>query len=72
MSDMTISCAPVILIGLKALEMLGVPVDLDKEARALRDGLSTQVPMLPIVSVGRSRVRRKIGFQSKAIIYETD
>ena len=72
MSGNMIPCAPVILIGLEALEKLGVAVDLGKEARANRDGLSTQVPMLPIISVGRSRVRRKIGFQSSSIIYETD
>ena len=72
MSGKMIPCAPTILVGLMALEKLGVPVGLGKEARANRDGLSTQVPMLPIISVGRSRVRRKIGFQSSSIIYETD
>ena len=64
--------APVTLVGLMALKKLGVTVDVGKQARALRDGFSTQVPMLPVVSVGRSRVSRRIGFESKAIIYETD
>ena len=72
MSDKIVPDASVMQIGLMALEKLGVVADLGKEARANRDGLSTQVPMLPIVSVGKSRVRRKIGYGRKTIVYETD
>lgn len=72
LSNRTVPVATLVSIGLEAMRKLGVKADVGKEARALRDGLSTQVPMLPIISVGKSRVRRKIGFGKKAVVYEVD
>lgn len=46
-------------IGLKALRKLGVKADVGKEARA--QGRSAQMPMAPIISVGKSRVRMSFG-----------
>lgn len=71
----TISGKPVpvdtlVNIGLEALRKLGVKADLGREARALRDGLSTQMPMAPIISVGKSRVRRTIAIGNRQVIYE--
>lgn len=59
-------------IGLEVMRKLGVKADVGKEARALRDGLSTQMPMAPIISIGRSRVRRVIAIGSRKVVYEKD
>lgn len=59
-------------IGLEAMRKMGVKADVGKDARALREGKSSQVPMLPAISVGSSRVRRKIGFGNRQIEYEAD
>lgn len=72
LSDRTVPEASLVSIGLEAMSKLGVKADVGKEARALRDGESTQVPMLPIISIGNSRVRRKIGFGKRAVVYEND
>ena len=72
LSDRIVPDATLMQIGFTALRKLGVTVDVGKEARALCDGLSTQVPMLPIVSVGKSWVRRRIGYGRRTIVYETD
>ena len=68
LSDRTVPEFTLTLIGLEAMRKL----DVGKEARALREGLSTQLPMLPIISVGKSRVRRKIGFGKRMVVYEGD
>lgn len=59
-------------IGLEALRKLGVRAEPGPEARELRSGRSSQVPMLPIISIGKSRVSRKIGFGDKSVVYETN
>lgn len=59
-------------IGFEVMRKLGIVADGGKDARALRDGLSTQVPMLPVINVGKSRIKRKIGFAHRQIIYEKD
>lgn len=73
----TISGKPVpedslINIGLEAMRKLGVKADVGKEARALRDGRSTQMPMTPVISVGNSRVRRALAIGNRKIVYEKD
>lgn len=72
LSDKVVPDGTLVAIGLEAMRKLGVKADVSKEARALRDGTSTQVPMLPIISVGKARVRRKIGFGKRAVVYEVD
>lgn len=72
LSARTVPESTLVSIGLEAMRKLGVKADVGKEARALRDGLSTQVPMLPIISIGKSRVRRKIGFGKRTVVYEDD
>ncbi|MGS0743872.1 DUF6088 family protein [Glaciimonas sp. GG7] len=59
-------------IGLETMRKLGIKADIGKEARALREGRSTQMPMAPIISVGKSRVRRAIAIGKRKIIYEKD
>ena len=58
-------------IGLEAMRKMGVKADVGASERALQEGRSTQVPMLPVISIGRARIRRKIGFGKRMIAYET-
>lgn len=57
-------------IGLEAMKKLGVKADVGKDMRALFQGDSTQVPMLPVVNIGKARVSRKISLGNRALIYE--
>jgi hypothetical protein len=61
---------PLVEIGLQALSKLGVKADVGCPTRDNREGKVTQMPMAPIVSVGSSRVSRKIGFGNKVLRYE--
>ena len=72
LSDKVVPDGTLVAIGLETMRKLGVKADVSKEARALRDGTSSQVPMLPIISIGKARVRRKIGFGKMAVVYEVD
>ena len=62
---------PLLKIGLMIMQKLGITADVGKEAQELRSGKSTQVPMLPIISVTNARVSRKIKVGNKTIIYES-
>ena len=73
----TISGKPVptgslIDIGLETMRKLGVKADIGTEARELRAGASTQMPMSAVISVGKSRVRRAIAIGNRKIMYEKD
>ena len=57
-------------IGLQILSKLGVKADVGNSAREYRDGKTTQMPMADVVSVGKARVSRRIGFGNKIIRYE--
>lgn len=57
-------------VGLQALEKLGVKADVGSSARAYRDGETTQIPMAAVVSIGKARVSRRLGFGNKTIRYE--
>ncbi|MBJ7475648.1 MAG: hypothetical protein EBQ70_02280 [Betaproteobacteria bacterium] len=57
-------------IGLEVMKKLGIKADVGKEMRALIEGDSTQVPMLPIVNIGNSRVSRKLSAGSRSLVYE--
>jgi hypothetical protein len=61
-----------VAIGLAAMRKMGIKADIGSSEKALQEGRSTQVPMLPVISVGKSRVHRKIGFGERTIAYETD
>jgi hypothetical protein len=64
--------AALMAIGLEAMRKLGVKADVGARERALQEGRSTQVPMLPVISIGTARIRRKIGFGKRTIAYESD
>ena len=70
LSGNSIPVIPLVEIGLQALSKLGVKADVGSSARDYRDGKTTQMPMATVVSVGKARISRKIGFGSKAIRYE--
>jgi len=57
-------------IGLEAMEKLGIKAEVGNDMRALIRGESSQVPMLPIVNIGKARVTRKISIGNKSVIYE--
>lgn len=57
-------------LALDIMKKLGIQADLGRDARALREGKSTQVPMTIVISVRNGRVRRKIGFGGREVIYE--
>lgn len=59
-----------IVIGLEAMRKLGIKADIGQAARDYRDGKSTQIPMATVLSVGKVRVTRKIGFGKRFILYE--
>lgn len=57
-------------VAFEVMRKLGVKADVGRDAKALREGRSTQVPMLPVVNVGKARVTRKISFGNKTVAYE--
>lgn len=61
-----------VAIGLEAMRKMGVKADIGTFEKDLRSGTSTQIPMLPVISVGNSRINRKIGFGKRMIVYETN
>lgn len=61
---------PLLNIGLEAMKKIGIAADIGNDAKALREGRSTQVPMLPIINVGKSRISRKISVGKRQVIYE--
>jgi hypothetical protein len=57
-------------IGLETMKKLGIKANVGKDMRALIQGDSTQVPMLPIVNIGNARVCRKLSVGNRSLIYE--
>ncbi|MEY2633768.1 MAG: hypothetical protein RIR00_2422 [Pseudomonadota bacterium] len=57
-------------VTFEIMKKLGVKADVGRDTKALREGRSTQVPMLPVVNVGKSRVSRKISYGNKTVTYE--
>jgi hypothetical protein len=71
----TISGKPVpdgslVNIGMEAMKRLGIEVSPGKDMQALISGESTQVPMLPIVNIGKAIVCRKLSLGSRSLVYE--
>jgi hypothetical protein len=57
-------------IGIVALKKLGIEVDIGTRYKDLYSGRSTQIPMIPIVNVGQSKTKRKIGYGPTKVHYE--
>ncbi len=71
----TISGKPVpdgslVNIGMEAMKKLGIEVSPGKDMQSLISGGSTQVPMLPIINIGKARVSRKLSLGSRSLVYE--
>lgn len=71
----TISGKPVpddslVNIGMEAMKKLGIQVNAGKDMQALISGESTQVPMLPIVNIGKARICRKLSLGTRSLVYE--
>lgn len=69
-SGKPVPAEPLLNIAFEIMGKLGVKADVGWDALALREGRSMQVPMLPIVNVGKARVRRRISYGNKTVIYE--
>ena len=69
-SGKPVPAEPLLNIAFEIMGKLGVKADVGRDALALREGWSMQVPMLPIVNVGKARVRRRISYGNKTVIYE--
>jgi len=69
-SGKPVPTAPLLNIGLEVMQKIGVKADVGKDAVALREGRSTQIPMLPIINIGKARVSRKIAVGSRQVVYE--
>ena len=54
----------------QALLALGVQPKLGKARADYAAGLTTQIPMACVISVGRSRVQRKLQLSGREVIYE--
>ena len=67
LSGRAVPDATLVSIDLETMHKLGVKADVGREARALRDRITTQVLTRPATSVGKSRVRRKIAFERKLL-----
>ncbi len=71
-SGKPVPTVPLLNIGLEVMQKIGVKADVGKDAVALREGRSTQVPMLPIINLGKARVSRKIAVGNRQVVYEKD
>lgn len=69
-SGKPVPTVPLLNIGLEVMQKIGVIADVGKDAVALREGRSTQVPMLPIINIGKARVSRKIAVGNRQVVYE--
>jgi hypothetical protein len=57
-------------IGMEAMKKLGIKVSAGKDMQALISGATTQVPMLPVINIGKARVCRKLSLGSRSLVYE--
>ena len=69
-SGKSVPTVPLLNLGLEVMQKIGVRADVGKDAVALREGRSTQIPMLPIINIGKARVSRKIAVGSRQVVYE--
>lgn len=70
LSEKPVPAEPLLNIAFEIMRKLGVKAEVGRDARALQEGRSTQVPMLPVVNVGKARVRRRISYGNKTVVYE--
>lgn len=61
---------PLVEVGMQALAKIGVKAGMGRSAAEYSSGASTQMPMATALSVGKSRVTRKIGFGRQTLRYE--
>jgi hypothetical protein len=69
-SGKPVPTAPLLNIGLEVMQKIGVKADVGNDVIALREGRSTQIPMLPVINIGKARVSRKIALGSRQVVYE--
>lgn len=70
LSGKPIPIKPLEVLAPEALKKLGVHVDESRQMREYNSGRSTQVPTGVVLSVGKRRIQRKLGFNGKLVQYE--
>lgn len=56
--------------GLELMKKLGVDADVCAAAQEYRSGLTTQIPMIEAINVGKSRITRKMKWAGRELVYE--
>jgi hypothetical protein len=62
--------APFESIASEAFRKLGIDVGPGTLARDYNSGVSTQIPMMAVVTTGRRRITRRIQVGTKRVVYE--
>lgn len=70
LSGKPIPIKPLEVLAPEALKKLGVQVDESRQTREYNSGNSTQVPTGVVLSVGKRRIQRKLGFNGKLVQFE--
>ncbi|UXH79880.1 DUF6088 family protein [Roseateles amylovorans] len=70
LSGKPIPVKPLEVLAPEVLKKLGVEVGASRQTREYNAGGSTQVPAGIVVSVGKQRIQRKLGFNGKLVDYE--
>ncbi|MGJ7537714.1 MULTISPECIES: DUF6088 family protein [unclassified Variovorax] len=70
LSGKPIPIKPLEVLAPEVLKKLGVQVGESRQAREYNSGRSTQIPTGVVLSVGKRRIQRKLGFNGKLVEYE--
>jgi hypothetical protein len=70
LSGKPIPVKPLEVLAPEALKKLGVLVGESRQTREYNSGGSSQVPAGVVLSVGKRRIQRKLGFNGKFVEYE--
>jgi hypothetical protein len=70
LSGKPIPVKPLEVLAPEALKKLGVQVGESRQTREYNSGGSSQVPAGVVLSVGKRRIQRKLGFNGKFVEYE--
>jgi len=70
LSGKPIPIKPLEVLAPEVLRKLGVQAGESRQTREYNAGRSTQIPTGVVFSVGKRRIRRKLGFNGKLVEYE--
>lgn len=70
LSGKPIPIKPLEVLAPEVLRKLGVQVGESRQTREYNSGNSTQIPAGVVLSVGKRRIQRRLGFNGKLVEYE--